>query len=51
MGNRSARRLLRAQGPLDGDGATFAAAFSDEAECISAIEWEAGVAIERFVVG
>ncbi len=31
MGNRSARQLLRAQSPLDGDMATFVSTFSDEA--------------------
>ena len=33
MGNRSARQLLRAQSPLDGDMATFVSTFSDEAAC------------------
>lgn len=33
MGNRSARQLLRAQSPLDGDMATFASTFADEAAC------------------
>lgn len=33
MGNRSARQLLKAQSPLDGDMATFVSTFSDESAC------------------
>lgn len=37
MGNRSARQLMGAISPLDGDMATFVATFSEEAACERAL--------------